>query len=106
MAITRGTISLKDLFVNAENFMTAFDKTGDLPASYSTGKLIEVSKKGNKFYLWNGHHRIADEINKYNELDEILNLQFNAKIYSSGFRKNYEKDFVSAGEWVKENIVC
>lgn len=89
------TILLKNLWVNDENMLDAFDEVGENPSSYSSHLPIKVIKnKNNQLFVVDGHHRIADEINKYDDIESILNISFKVNILE-------DNDFnYTTGEWI------
>jgi len=98
-------ISLKNININKENIENAMDKTSDYPSTYSHNKPLEIVKLHNgELYLMDGHHRVADELNKLDEPEDMLMLKLNAVINISSDDPKTYFGWIPFKKWVRENF--
>jgi hypothetical protein len=102
-------VKLGDLFVDGYNMDLAYTRAQDSmgePSSMSTGKPLHVWEfEDGSLYLSDGHHRVADEIVKHDNIKDILDIELEAYVDSPEFHEkdlSYfdDEDIVSLQSWI------
>ena len=86
------------------------DRPFKITKSPSSGEPLEIGKyEDGSCVLWDGHHRIADEVFHIDRLVDVLNLKFDVIIFDAPYRDiqddidESKTPLMLFGDWVKNS---